>query len=284
MRQVSVGGVSVFGPLVTAEWLRQHLHDGDLRLIDFRWYLDGRSGRDAYRAGHIPGAVFVDLDGEITGHQPGAGRHPLPDQAAMERAMREAGVDRGSHVVVYDDQSGFVAARLWWLLRYFGHEEVAVLDGGLRAWGDLLEEHEARPEPGDFVAAPPREEMKLDFEEVRGLDGGPVLLDARAPERFRGDVEPVDPKAGHIPGARSAPWSGNLDQEGRFRSQQELRDRFEQLGVAPGEEIVAYCGSGVSACHNLLALEVAGLGGARLYPGSWSDWSTRDAPVATGDD
>jgi thiosulfate/3-mercaptopyruvate sulfurtransferase len=261
------------------------VHDGDLRLIDFRWYLDGRPGRDAYRAGHIPGAVFVDLDGEATGHRPNAGRHPLPDEAAMERAMRQAGVDRGSRVVVYDDQGGFVAARLWWLLRFFGHEDVAVLDGGLRAWGDLLEEHEVRPEPGDFVAAPPRQDMKIDFEGMRELDGSALLLDARAAERYRGEVEPLDPKAGHIPGARSAPWSGNLEPEGRFRSPEQLRQRFRALGVAGGEEVVAYCGSGVSACHNLLAMEAAGLPGARLYPGSWSDWSSRDeAPVATGDE
>lgn len=275
--------MSVFGPLVSADWLRRHVGDGDLRLIDFRWYLDGRSGVDAYRSGHIPGAVFVDLDGEVTGHGPdGAGRHPLPSGPAFERAMRQAGVDRGSQVVVYDDQSGFVAARLWWLLRYFGHEDVAVLDGGLRAWDGLLEEHEVRPEAGDFVAAPPRLDMKMDFEAVRGLDGSRVLLDARAGERFRGEVEPIDPKPGHIPGARSAPWSGNLDPEGRFRAPEELRSRFADRGVASGDDVVAYCGSGVSACHNLLALEIAGLPGATLYPGSWSDWSSRDAPTATG--
>jgi thiosulfate/3-mercaptopyruvate sulfurtransferase len=276
--------VSDFGPLTSAEWLREQITDADLRLIDFRWYLDGRSGHDAYRSGHIPGAVFVDLEGEVTGRQADAGRHPLPDREAFERAMRQAGVDRGCRVVAYDDQGGFVAGRLWWLLRYFGHEDVAVLDGGLQAWGAPLEPGEVRAEAGDFVALPPRTELKLDYEAVRELDGSAVVIDARGPERFRGEVEPMDPQAGHIPGARSAPWAGNLDAHGLFRTPEELRERFRQLGVDAGDKVVAYCGSGVSACHNLLALEVAGLGGARLYPGSWSDWSRRDgAPVSTGD-
>ena len=277
---------STFGPIVSVEWLRAHLQDADIRVIDLRWYLDGRSGHDAYLAGHVPGAVFIDLDGEITGRAPGAGRHPLPERVAFERAMRQAGVEGGGRVVVYDDQSGFTAGRLWWLLRYFGHEDVAVLDGGLRAWGEPLEREERRLEPGGFVASPPEEGMKADYDQVRSLDPSTVLLDARAGERYRGEVEEaLDPRAGHIPGARSAPWGGNLDGDGRFRSAPELRRRFEALGVRSGEEVVAYCGSGVSACHDLLAMEVAGLSGARLYPGSWSDWSRRQgAPIATGDE
>lgn len=277
---------NTFGPLVSAEWLRAHRGDADVRVIDLRWYLDGRSGHEAYLAGHIPGAVFVDLDGDITGTAAGAGRHPLPDREAFERAMRQAGVEGSSRVVVYDDQGGFTAGRLWWLLRYFGHDDVAVLDGGLRAWGEPVEREERRLEPGGFVASPPREGMKVDYEEVRALDPSGLLIDARAGERYRGEVEEaLDPRAGHIPGARSAPWGGNLDEEGRFRSPRELRRRFERLGVGGGEEVVAYCGSGVSACHDLLAMELAGLTGARLYPGSWSDWSRRgDAPIATGDE
>jgi thiosulfate/3-mercaptopyruvate sulfurtransferase len=254
-----------------------------VRVIDFRWYLDGRSGRDAYITGHIPGAVFVDLDGEVTGHRPGAGRHPLPEREAFERVMRQAGVSRHSQVVVYDDQGGSPAARLWWLLRYFGHDEVGVLDGGLGAWtGELATGEETAP-VGDFVAAEPRLGMKLDYQAVRELTAPRVLIDARAPQRFRGEVEPVDPVAGHIPGARNVPWEGNLGPDGHLRSPEELRQRFATLGIEDGSNVVSYCGSGVTACMNLLALEVAGLQGARLYPGSWSDWSKRpDAQIATG--
>jgi thiosulfate/3-mercaptopyruvate sulfurtransferase len=274
--------VGDIGPLVDAGWLAENIDDGSVRVIDFRWYLDGRSGLAAYRSGHIPGAVFVDLDGDVSGHQPGAGRHPLPDPEAFERVMREAGVNRGSRVVVYDDQGGFPAARLWWLLRYFGHEAVGVLDGGLGAWsGELTNGAETMPR-GDFVAAQPRLEMKLDYEAVRELAGPSVLIDARSPQRFRGELEPIDPVAGHIPGAGNAPWESNLGKDGRFKSPEELRQRFAALGIHEGSQAVAYCGSGVSACTNLLALDVAGLQGARLYPGSWSDWSNRpDARVAT---
>jgi thiosulfate/3-mercaptopyruvate sulfurtransferase len=271
------------GPLVDPRWLADNIQDPRLRVIDFRWYLDGRSGLAAYRKGHIPGAVFVDLDGEVSGHRPGAGRHPLPEGEAFQRVMREAGVSRNSQVVVYDDQGGSPAARLWWLLRYFGHDAVGVLDGGLGAWvGELSTEVETVPE-GDFCAADPRLDMKLDYDAVRQLAGPNVLIDARQPQRFRGEVEPIDPVAGHIPGARNAPWEDNLGPDGRLKAPQELRQRFAALGINEGPQAVAYCGSGVSACMNLLALEVAGLPGARLYPGSWSDWSKRpDAPVATG--
>lgn len=271
------------GPLVSAAWLSEHLEDADLRIIDFRWYLDGRSGRAAYDAGHIPGAVFVDLDGEVTGHRPNAGRHPLPEPAAFENAMRAAGVNRRDLVVVYDDLGCHSAARLWWLLGYFGHEAVAVLDGGLQTWASPLSTQQVEPVTGDFVAASPRVEMKLDYDEVRALPTDVVVLDARAPERYRGEVEPIDPVAGHIPGARSAFYRDNLGSDMRFLPSDQLRRRFEALGVTNGANAVAYCGSGVSACHNLLALSTAGLPGARLYPGSWSDWCNRpDAPIATG--
>jgi thiosulfate/3-mercaptopyruvate sulfurtransferase len=275
--------VALQKPLVDGHWLLEHLGDPDLRVIDLRWYLDGRSGRAAYESGHIPGAVFVDLDREVTGRTRGQGRHPLPAREDFEQAMRRAGVGRGSQVVVYDDQGGFSAGRLWWLLRYFGHADVAVLDGGLGAWPGELSTHAAHVPPGDFVASAARESAKLDFEELRQSAADLVLLDARSGERFRGEVEPIDPKAGHIPGARHAAWQTNLDAGKRFLPPGELRRHFQQLGVRTGDQVVAYCGSGVSACHNLLALEVAGLLGGRLYPGSWSDWSTReDAPVATG--
>jgi thiosulfate/3-mercaptopyruvate sulfurtransferase len=272
------------GPLVDGHWLLHHVREPGLRVIDFRWYLDGRSGRAAYDDGHIPGAVFVDLDREVTGwHASGAGRHPLPSRRDFEVAMRDAGVRRGSRVVVYDDQGGFSAGRLWWLLRYFGHPNVAVLDGGLAAWSGDLSTETARYPPGNFAAAAPHESSKLDFEELVQAAGDLVLLDARSGPRYRGEVEPIDPKAGHIPGARNAPWQDNLDDDQRFLGAGELRRRFESLGVKAGGDVVAYCGSGVSACHNLLALEIAGLSGGRLYPGSWSDWSSRpEAPVATG--
>jgi thiosulfate/3-mercaptopyruvate sulfurtransferase len=276
--------VSTFGPLVSPEWLQDHLRDPDVRVIDFRWYQDGRSGRDAYLAGHVPGAVFVDLEGEVTGKRPGAGRHPLPDREAFERVLRSAGVDRDSRVVVYDDQSGLSAGRLWWLLRSFGHPAAAVLDGGLAAWPGEVVSGDVDPRPGDFVAAAPPEEGRVDFEEVGALGDGTILLDARSAQRYRGEPHPLDARPGHIPGARSAPWDANLGEDGRFKPPEELRRQFRELGVERGSDVVAYCGSGVSACHDLLALELAGLPGARLYPGSWSDWSAHeDAPAHTGE-
>ena len=277
--------MSDVGPLVDASWLAGHLDDPRVRVIDFRWE-EGRPGRAGYEAGHIPGAAFVDLEAEgSSGHGTGGGRHPLPQRGDFEEAMRAAGVDRDSLVVVYDDHGGFTACRLWWMLRYFGHAAVAVLDGGLAGWTGPLETGSPTIPRGDVVAREPRTGMKLDYDDVRHLPRDAVLLDARRAERYRGEEEPVDPRAGHIPGARSAPWGGNLDEGGRLRSPDELRRRFGDLGVHEGADVVAYCGSGVSACVNLLALEVAGLPGARLYPGSWSDWSTRpEAPVATGDE
>jgi thiosulfate/3-mercaptopyruvate sulfurtransferase len=266
-----------FGPLLEAGWLREHLHDETLRVIDFRWYLQGRNGRHEYMRGHIPGAVFVDLE-SITGKE-GAGRHPLPTTDQFEREMRRAGVGPATSVVVYDDTGGSVAARLWFLLGYFGHAAQAVLDGGLQAWGEPLETGVPTVELAEFVARGPDTRRVVDFETVRNLSGVPVL-DARAGERYRGETEPIDPKAGHIPGALSAPYAGNLRSDGRFKSAQELRLRYEELGASDGA--VVYCGSGVNACHHMLAMEVAGIAGGRLYAGAWSDWSRRDAPVAVG--
>jgi thiosulfate/3-mercaptopyruvate sulfurtransferase len=266
------------GPLVSAEWLHDHLGEPDLRVIDFRWYLSGRKGVDEYLEGHIPGAVFVELDA-VTGE--GYGRHPLPSLAEFEEAMRSAGVGEATRVVVYDDTGGSVAARLWFLLRWFGHGAQAVLDGGLPAWAGPLEKQAVTIRRGDFVAHEPDRSRILDFDAVQRLTGVP-LLDSRAGERYRGETEPIDPKAGHIPGARSAPFAGNLREDGRFKPKEVLRERFRALGVQGGDEVVVYCGSGVNACQNLLALELAGITDARLYAGSWSDWSNRDAPVATG--
>jgi thiosulfate/3-mercaptopyruvate sulfurtransferase len=266
-----------FGPLVDAAWLHEHLADPDVRVIDFRWYLQRRVGRDEYLRGHIPGAVFVALE-DVTGEE-GAGRHPLPERQQFERVMRQAGVGPTTKVVAYDDAGGSVAARLWFLLGYFGHGAQAVLDGGLQAWGGPLETDVPKVEPGHFRAGVADEGRVLDFEAVRGLRGVP-LIDARAGERYRGETEPVDPKAGHVPGALSAPFADNLGPDGRFKSAAELRRRYEALGAEQGA--VFYCGSGVNATHHLLAMEIAGLPNARLYAGAWSDWSRRDAPVATG--
>jgi thiosulfate/3-mercaptopyruvate sulfurtransferase len=267
-----------FGPLVDADWMRAHLHDPDLRVIDFRWYLLRRNGRDEYQGGHIPGAVFVDLE-SVTGKQ-GGGRHPLPSAEQFEEEMQRAGVNMNTRVVVYDDATAApTASRLWFLLGLFGHRAQAVLDGGLQAWASPLEMDIPSIQLGDFRAAQPDMSRVLDCEAVSALHGVP-LIDARAGERYRGEAEPIDPKAGHIPGARNLPYTENLTPDGRFKSPDELRRQFGALGIKEGA--VFYCGSGVNATQQLLAMEIAGLPNARLYAGSWSDWSNRDLPVATG--
>jgi thiosulfate/3-mercaptopyruvate sulfurtransferase len=279
--------VSTFGPLVSPEWLREHIGEPNLRVIDFRWYLTGRQGRDAYLAGHIPGAVFIDLDA-VTGKGPG--RHPLPTREQFQEEIRRAGVSASTRVVAYDDAGGSIAARLWFLLGWFGHGAQAVLDSGLQGWGEPLETAVPVVQQGDFKARAPKRSRILDFEQVERLSkvagaragAGRVIVDARVGERYRGEREPIDPKKGHIPGAVSAPWTDNLDADARFKSPEELRRRYEALGVDGKVGAVVYCGSGVNACHDLLALEIAGISDVRLYEGSWSDWSHQDAPVATG--
>jgi thiosulfate/3-mercaptopyruvate sulfurtransferase len=266
-----------FGPLVEADWLREHINDRDVRVIDFRWYLQGRRGWQEFVRGHIPHAVFLDLE-RVTGNE-GGGRHPLPSADQFEAEMQLRGVDSDTKVVVYDDSGGSTAARLWFLLGYFGHSAQAVLDGGLQAWGQPIEDEVEVFAPGNFKARQPDRSRVLDFEELRVLRGVPVI-DARAGERYRGETEPIDPKAGHIPGALNAPYSENLASDGRFKSPAELRRRYEELGAADGA--VFYCGSGVNATHHVLGMAVAGLPGARIYAGSWSDWSNRDLPVAIG--
>jgi thiosulfate/3-mercaptopyruvate sulfurtransferase len=268
-----------FGPIVSPEWLHEHLDDPNLRIVDFRWYLLGGKGRDAYDRGHIPGAVFVDLEA-VTGKE-GGGRHPLPSGSQVEEEMQKAGISAATRVVAYDDAGGSIASRLWFLLRWFGHEAQAVLDGGVGSWGKLLTTEVPAVARGSFKSMEPDVSRILDFDDVRRLTGVP-LLDARAGERYRGEKEPIDPKAGHIPGALSAPWAENLGPDGRFKSPEELRDRFARLGVGGEKGAVVYCGSGVNATHDLLAMELAGLSNGRLYAGSWSDWSSRDAPIATG--
>ena len=267
-----------FGPLVSADWLRDHIGDRDVKVIDFRWYLLDRNGREEYLRGHIPGAAFVDLEA-VTGK--GGGRHPLPAAWQVQDEMQKAGVEDSTKVVVYDDAGGSVAARLWFLLRWFGHGDQAVLDGGLQVWGEPLETDIPKVTRGAFRSRPPDRTKILDFDAVGALNGV-TLLDARAGERYRGEKEPIDPKAGHIPGAYNAPWVENLGPDGRFKSAAELHDHFAELGASDGA--VVYCGSGVNACHDLLAMELAGVPNGRLYAGSWSDWSQHDAPVATGDE
>jgi thiosulfate/3-mercaptopyruvate sulfurtransferase len=271
--------LSGFGPVVSPEWLHEHIGERDLRVVDFRWYLDGRQGRPAYLAGHIPGAVFVDLEA-VTGNTR-AGRHPLPAGPQFEDEMRWAGIGPDTRVVAYDDLGGSIAARLWFLLGWFGHRAQAVLDGGIQAWGEPLST-EVRPVPrGTFKAWHPDFSRIVDFAAVEGLEGVPII-DARAGERYRGEKEPIDPKAGHIPGAVNVPWTENMGPDRRFRTPAELRARYAALGVDEQHGAVVYCGSGVNACHHLLAMELAGLSNGRLYAGSWSDWSHHDAPVATG--
>jgi thiosulfate/3-mercaptopyruvate sulfurtransferase len=259
-------------------------------LLDVRWRLGGPPGIDAYRAGHLPGAVFVDLDADLAAAPGPAGRHPLPEPASFQAAMRRAGVSDGRPVVVYDEADATAAARAWWLLRYFGHRDARVLDGGFRAWtaagGQVATDAGAEPVPGDFTARPGHMPV-LDADAAAGLARGGALLDARARERYRGEKEPVDPVAGHIPGAISAPTTGNVGPDGRFLPAAGLRARFAALGVGadgPGLDgnVGAYCGSGVAAAHEVLALEIAGIA-ASLYVGSWSNWVADPArPVATG--
>jgi thiosulfate/3-mercaptopyruvate sulfurtransferase len=255
-------------------------------VLDVRWELGGPPGWEQYLQGHIPGAVFVDLDGALAGPRGKGGRHPLPRADAFEAAMRAAGVSDRQPVVVYDAGSAMAAARGWWLLRYFGHAEVRVLDGGLAAWraaGYPVQTGTASVSRGDFVARPGAMPL-IDAAGAARLAAHGVLLDARAAERFRGEKEPVDPVAGHIPGARNLPTAANVDAEGRFLDRDALRAAFEGAGVREGVEVGAYCGSGVNAAHEVLALELAGYRAA-LYAGSWSEWITDpERPVATGPD
>ena len=274
-----------FGPVVDARWLLAHLGEAGLRVVDCRWRL-GQPGAGAtlYAAGHIPGAAFLDVDRDMSA-PPGAGRHPLPDPAAFQSAARRAGIDADSRVVAYDEAGEGGAARLWWLLRHFGHREAAVLDGGLRAWraaGGRLAEGSEMPAPGRFESRP-RDDDTVQAAEILDRLGDPALalIDARAPERYRGEYEPIDPVAGHVPGAVNLPQAA-LAPEGRYLPPEQLRSRLESAGASAGRELVAYCGSGIAACTVLLAAAAAGVEGGRLYPGSWSEWSSADRPVARG--
>jgi thiosulfate/3-mercaptopyruvate sulfurtransferase len=270
------------GPLVEAGWLRDRVGSPGLVVVDCRFRLgEPGAGERDWREGHIPGAAFLDVDRDLAAEPGDRGRHPLPAPAAFEAAARRAGIGGDSLVVAYDEAGEGGAVRLWWLLRHFGHERVAVLNGGLRSWRELggpLRAGEEEVEPGDF-AARPRTGDTASAHDLLGDAGGRLILDARAPERFRGEVEPIDSVAGHIPGAVNVPFA-EVAPGGRFPGRQELRARLEAAGATPGRELVAYCGSGVTACTLVLATELAGLAPARLYPGSWSEWSRRGYPAA----
>jgi thiosulfate/3-mercaptopyruvate sulfurtransferase len=267
----------VYSTLILPAELAPRLADPDWAVIDCRFDLGAPDkGEYDYIEEHVPGAIYAHLDRDLSGARTGTnGRHPLPSVRQMEERFSSMGIDETVQVVAYDASSGVTAARLWWMLRYAGHDAVAVLDGGLAAWkaeGQPLASGREMRRPRTFVARA-RDSMRIDVDALESSLARLLLIDARAPERFRGEVEPYDPVKGHIPGARNHPTSESLSKDGRFLDAGVLRERFlSLLGTTPMESVVSYCGSGVTACHNLLAMEVAGLPGARLYPGSWSEW------------
>lgn len=275
-------------PLISVAELADRLGDADLRIVDCRWVLgQPGAGRAAYDAGHVPGAIHLDVDGDLAAPPgPGPGRHPLPEVGAFIQRLEAAGIGDEHLVVAYDDVGGWVAARLWWMLDVLGHARVRVLDGG---WGAWLAD--GRPTTSEVPSYPPGSlhleaawTRTIDREALRARLGDVTLLDARAAPRYRGETEPIDAVAGHIPTAHSAPTAVNLGPDGRFLAADELAGRFRSLGVSADSPTVTSCGSGVSACHHALAMRVAGLPDPLLYPGSYSDWTQSGLPVATGDE
>lgn len=258
------------------------------RLLDVRWSLAEPDGRPAYLEGHLPGAVYVDLESELSAHGPAtAGRHPLPDGATLSAAARRWGLRPGDRVVAYDGGGNFAAARLWWVLRDAGFADVRILDGALPAWiaaGLPVETGPSETSSGS-VTLVPGQLPRVALDQVLEFAAERVLLDVRAPERYSGEAEPIDPRAGHVPGARNLPTAGNIDTERRFLSTDRLRARFAQAGIdseAGADRVAVYCGSGITASHTLFALALTGAEGA-LFPGSWSQWSNHpELPVATG--
>jgi thiosulfate/3-mercaptopyruvate sulfurtransferase len=280
-----------FTTLISTADLARHLDDPAFVVVDCRHNLaDVEAGERAYRAGHIPGATFLHLDRDLSGVKTGRnGRHPLPQVNAVAATLGKVGIDRSKQVVAYDQNSGMWASRLWWLLRWLGHDAAAVLDGGLDKWAS-----ERRPQTREppssrsttFVPESPGPTATAAEIERHLSDGSLYVLDARAPERYRGDLEPIDPVAGHIPGAHNRASGENLTAQGTFKPAPLLRAEFEALlGEASPSAVVHHCGSGVTACHNVLAMSVAGLPGSRLYPGSWSEWIAEPTrPIARGDE
>ncbi|MCY9593403.1 sulfurtransferase [Paenibacillus chitinolyticus] len=275
--------------IVSLEWLYEHLQDPDLLIADCRFALgEPWSGRQDYSIDHIPGAFYVDLEEDMSGEKrEHGGRHPLPDLGAFSMRASAIGVDASKTVVAYDDQGGAMAARLWWMLRFLGHERVYVLDRGYSQWkaaGYPVTAEAPQASPATFSPKVQRH-MLASMDEVKAKLGekGTVLIDSREGVRYRGEQEAIDPVAGHIPGARNRFWKDALDAEGSWRSAEEQKERFS--GLENAEELIVYCGSGVTACPNVLALEEAGIPGVKLYAGSWSDWvSYADNPVATGEE
>lgn len=284
-----MGSNASYPALVGAQELAHHLNDPDWRLFDCRHDLrDPDFGRRAYADGHLPGAQFLHLDHDLSGPMTGInGRHPLPDPAALVGRLESCGVGNHTQVVAYDDAGGMFAARLWWLLRWLGHRRVAVLDGGLQAWGRAsgqLSQEAPRYPPLPYVIA--LQPLRIDVDGVHGNLGNPrmVLVDARSPDRYRGENETLDPVGGHIPGALNRWFRDNLGADGCFKQPSVLREEFgAMLKGRDAHQVVHHCGSGVTACHNVLAMESAGLTGSRLYAGSWSEWCADPSrPVATG--
>ena len=278
-----------FTTLIETEELA-HLSSAATAIVDCRFALDDLTwGAREHEKQHIPGAVFADVENELSGPKTGTnGRHPLPDESALKSLLGRLGIDPSVQVVAYDQDAGMYASRLWWLLKWQGHEAAAVLNGGFAKWV-----REGRPTESGIGARPPREfqgstqpGMIVNAEEVRAMieRGDGLVLDARAPERFSGDVEPIDKVAGHIPGAVNHPFKSNVDASSVFRERDALRAHLRQsIGGIAADHVVSYCGSGVTACQNILAMEHAGLTGSKLYPGSWSEWSAdRTRPVASG--
>lgn len=259
--------------------------DGDVRFVDCRSSLDGSVGHHTYLDGHLPGAVYADLDSDLASPASVAGgRHPLPTPTDFAAAMGRLGVSDGTTVVAYDTAGGAHAGRLVWMLRILGHD-ATVLEGGLAAWDGELEIGEVDVAPAACTPRPWPVEAIASIDEVDDvLASGGRIIDARAPERYRGEVEPLDSRAGHVPGAVNVPYAGNLDDEGRLQPRGRLRARFAEVGVEDGADAIVYCGSGVTACHDALVMEQVGLGLPRVFVGSWSAWSGDvERPVATGE-
>lgn len=271
------------GPLVSPSWLVRHF--ADVAVADVRWYLDGRSARAAYDQGHLPGAIFVDVEHDVSTHGPAtSGRHPWPTPDEFAAAMSRLGIGDDTIVIAYDDSGGVTAGRLVWMLRAIGHP-AALLDGGIAAWPGPLSTEPTRRPAAPFTPVPWPADRLADADQTSrcAAAASGAVLDARAGDRFAGENEPIDPRAGHIPGAANVPARSVLDANGRFLTPEQLRRRFDEAGVDGARDVTVYCGSGVSACIVLLALEVAGFGDGRLYPPSWSGWSADpDRPVATG--
>ncbi|MGI9643133.1 MAG: sulfurtransferase [Acidimicrobiia bacterium] len=270
------------GPLISVADLHA-IRDNAVTILDCRWYLgEPDAGSAAYAVGHIPGAIYCSLDTDLAGPE-GQGRHPLPTPDAFAGTMERFGVSPERTVVVYDDRGGAVASRLWWMLTDQGHASTFILDGGLPAWVDAgygLTTEPATALAGSFRARPWI--GVIDRNGVVDRAATTAVIDARSVERYVGDAEPMDPKAGHIPGALSMPLTDNLNETHQFLPSESLRDRFAEAGITDGADVISQCGSGVTACHNIAAMEIAGLGRPLLYVGSWSDWSATDLPIATG--